>query len=82
MAVVGQLADGIAHDFNNIMSVIILYTRMLSQNRAVSHLDRKRFTTILEQADQATNLSEQILDFGRTLAIEPKPLGLNPFIRK
>jgi PAS domain S-box-containing protein len=82
LAVVGQLAAGIAHDFNNIMSVIILYTRMLSQNRGLSPHDRKRFTSILEQADQATNLIEQILDFSRTSAIEPNLLDLNPFLRE
>ncbi|MCP4544715.1 MAG: PAS domain S-box protein [Chloroflexi bacterium] len=80
LAVVGQLAAGIAHDFNNIMSVIILYTSMLSHNRALSPHDHELLKTIHEQAEQATNLIEQILDFGRTSAIAPKPLNLNPFL--
>ncbi len=82
LAVVGQLAAGIAHDFNNIMSVIILYAEMMLPKPDLSSQDRERLTTISQQAKQATNLIQQILDFSRTSVIERHPLDLAPFLKE
>lgn len=82
LAVVGQLAAGIAHDFNNIMAVIVLYTHMgLSMTDVPSKL-RQRLEVVLQQANRATELTQQILDFSRRAVLERRPMDLLPFVKE
>jgi PAS domain S-box-containing protein len=76
LAAVGQLAAGIAHDFNNIMATIVLYAQMVAQVEGLSDRDRERMATINQQAQHATNLIQQILDFSRRSMLERQPLDL------
>jgi signal transduction histidine kinase/ActR/RegA family two-component response regulator len=82
LAAVGQLAAGIAHDFNNIMAVIVLYAQL--SLRAVDLPDklRDRLETMERQARRATELIEQILDFGRRSVLERQPMDLAPFMKE
>lgn len=81
LATVGQLATGIAHDFNNIMAVIALYSGSLVRNP--EHPKRTHYlATISEQAQHASNLIGQLLDFSRRSIIEPHPLELEPFVKE
>jgi len=81
LATVGQLATGIAHDFNNIMAVIALYSGSLVRNP--EHPRRSHYlATISEQAQHASNLIGQLLDFSRRSIIEPHPLELEPFVKE
>ena len=83
LAAVGQLAAGIAHDFNNIMAVIVLYTQIaLSASPNLSSKGRERLKTVSEQAKRATDLIQQILDFGRQSVIERLPLDLAPYLKE
>jgi PAS domain S-box-containing protein len=76
LAAVGQLAAGIAHDFNNIMATIVLYAQMVSRAQGLSTRDQERMETIKQQADNATSLIRQILDFGRRGVLERHPTDL------
>lgn len=70
LAAVGQLAAGIAHDFNNILSGITLYTDLLLHSLTdLSPKNHKRLLTIAQQAERATQLIQQILDFSRRSAL-------------
>ncbi len=80
LATVGQLAAGIAHDFNNIMGAIVLYAQMLNRQADLSPKHKDYIKTIREQAQHATNLIRQILDFSRRSVIERQPLDLEPFL--
>jgi two-component system cell cycle sensor histidine kinase/response regulator CckA len=82
LAAVGQLAAGIAHDFNNIMATIVLYAQMSAQAEGVSDLIRRRMETINQQAQHATGLIQQILDFGRRAMLERRPLDLLPLLKE
>jgi two-component system cell cycle sensor histidine kinase/response regulator CckA len=82
LASVGQLAAGIAHDFNNIMSTIILYSQMLSQEAEISAHSHERLETVKEQARHATRLIQQILDFSRRSVLERQPLDLEPLLKE
>ncbi|MCP4363062.1 MAG: PAS domain S-box protein [Chloroflexi bacterium] len=82
LAAVGQLAAGIAHDFNNIMTVIVLYTETGLRLPHLSPVVRERLETISHQAWRATELVQQILDFSRRAVLEPRPLGLIPFLEE
>jgi len=76
LAAVGQLAAGIAHDFNNIMATIVLYAQMTARAEGLSDRVRERMVTINRQAQHATRLIQQILDFSRRAVLERQPLDL------
>lgn len=82
LAVVGQLAAGIAHDFNNIMVPIILYSEMLSLSPNITAEERKRVATVLDQANRAASLTQQILDFGRRSVMAARKLNLKEFLEE
>ncbi len=76
LVAVGQLAAGIAHDFNNIMATIVLYAQMASQSPELSQATQDKIAIIDQQAWHATELIEQLLDFGRQAVMEHQPLDL------
>ena len=82
LATVGQLAAGIAHDFNNIMTVISLYTQLVLRTSNLPDKDEQRLNTIQLQAERASELIRQILDFSRQSVVDRKPLDLLPFFKE
>ena len=76
LAAVGQLATGIAHDFNNIMSGIVLYTELAANMNDVPARAQQRLQIVLQQAGRATDLIQQLLDFGRRSSLERKPINV------
>lgn len=82
LAAVGQLAAGIVHDFNNIMATITLYAQVAARAPGISDRIRERMLIINQQAQHATNLIRQILDFSRKAEIEPSPLDLLSFFER
>lgn len=82
LAAVGQLAAGIAHDFNNIMAVIPLYAQLALRGKALPAVSKDRLHTIVEQADRAADLIQQILDFSRSNTMQRTPLNLVPFLKE
>ncbi len=66
MEAIGTLAGGIAHDFNNILTAVIGYTeaaKYADEHDSATinaHLDR-----VLQAANRARHLVDQILTFGR-----------------
>lgn len=82
MAAVGQLAAGIAHDFNNIMSVIITYTQLLGESPVLGERERGRLNTIYEQAQRATQMIRQILDFSRRSVMDRQTFDLLPLLKE
>jgi signal transduction histidine kinase/ActR/RegA family two-component response regulator len=82
LAAVGQLAAGIAHDFNNIMAAIILYSEMLLAQPDLAGRSVERLTTILQQAQRASGLTRQVLDFSRRSVMEQHPTTLVPFLKE
>lgn len=82
LSTVGQLAAGIAHDFNNIMAIISLYTQLVMRTSNLREMDEQRLSIIHHQAQQASDLIRQILDFSRQSVVERKPMDLLPFLRE
>lgn len=80
LAAVGQLAAGIAHDFNNLMGVIVLHGELLARSSTLDARGQARLTTMIQQAEQATQLVRQILDFGRRSMLEYQALDLYPLV--
>ncbi|MCP4543175.1 MAG: substrate-binding domain-containing protein [Chloroflexi bacterium] len=82
LAAVGQLAAGIAHDFNNIMAAIVLYAEMTMRFEDVPAQVRERMVVINQQAQHATQLIQQILDFSRRAVLERQPLDMSSLLKE
>jgi len=76
LSALGQMAAGIAHDFNNILAVVVLHTQMVLRGPDLGSATQERLEVVLDQAERATALVQQILDFGRRGAMELHELDL------
>ena len=83
LAAIGQLSTGLAHDFNNILAIIILEAELCKKQvtQGVYHHQAK-LQTIIEQANNAAALIQQILDFSRRALIQPKAIEIASFLEE
>ncbi len=79
MEAIGQLAGGVAHDFNNLLTVIWGYCDLL-KHQALDETSRGYLDEILEAAARASDLTRQLLAFGRGQTFELKNLNLDTVI--
>jgi len=82
MAAVGQLAGGIAHDFRNFLTTIILYAGMPMSQPDLSPHVKDALQVIASEAEQASALVQQILDFSGRSSMETQPVDLVAFIEE
>ena len=76
---IGHLAGGVAHDFNNILMVIQGYSEMLlSRVEDQKHSDDLQ--QILDAARRGSDLTRQLLAFGRKQVLRVRPLDLNAVV--
>jgi two-component system, cell cycle sensor histidine kinase and response regulator CckA len=79
MESIGQLAGGIAHDFNNMLSGILGYADLLSDET-----DRSKVTEysshIVNTAEKAAALTSQLLAFARKEQLLMQPVSLHGII--
>ena len=80
LAAVGQLSAGLAHELNNMMASVKLYTEMSLRSPNLPHEIQRRLHVINRQADEATRLVQEMLDFGRQAVMRRQPLDLTAFI--
>ncbi|WP_168161200.1 hybrid sensor histidine kinase/response regulator [Desulfatibacillum aliphaticivorans] len=76
MEAIGRLAGGIAHDFNNMLSPVLGYAEMLSEDFAHDPQARENLSEIVAAANRAKDLVRQILIFGSKAEDHPRPLDL------
>ncbi len=85
----GELAGGIAHDFNNLLAVIINYAAFVADDLAAAKRaeigDRWAATCedvdqIRLAAEQAANLTSQLLAFARRDAVKPEVVDVNEVV--
>ena len=76
MEAVGRLAAGIAHDFNNFLTVINLNAELL-QLQPNSSKVQTFANAIQDAATRASNLTSQLLMFGRKATFNEKVVNLN-----
>lgn len=81
LAAVGQLSAGIAHDFNNILGVIVIYAEMLQQ-LSLPAPAMQRIDVIYQQAQRASQLVQQILDFSRKTVMRRQTIELQAFLQE
>jgi PAS domain S-box-containing protein len=76
MEAVGQLAGGIAHDFNNVLSVIVSYADIISEDARHDGRPCADIDEIRKAAIRASDLTRQLLAFSRRQVLAPQVLDL------
>jgi two-component system cell cycle sensor histidine kinase/response regulator CckA len=82
MEAVGTLAGGIAHDFNNILTAIIGFGYLALMEMGPEDPQRQNIGHILEGADRAAHLTNDLLIFSRKQVSQKGPVDLNEIIGK
>ena len=80
MEAVGLLAGGVAHDFNNLLSIVLGYAEMLVDDLRSGDPVRDDLIQIRDAAKRASELTRQLLAFGRRQVLEPQVVNLNAAI--
>jgi two-component system cell cycle sensor histidine kinase/response regulator CckA len=80
MEAVGTLTAGIAHDFNNLLSVILCYGEVLAEDLAPNDPAREGLGEIQAAGKRASDLTRQLLAFGRTQILEPRVVDLDEIV--
>lgn len=73
----GRLAGGVAHDFNNMLSVMTGYADLLEEQLPQAGTARADLEEIKRSAARATELTRQLLAFGRRQMLQPRTIDLN-----
>jgi len=82
MEAIGTLAGGIAHDFNNILTGILGYGQLAQMKldpESEVHTDLKE---VLQSANRAKSLIQQILAVGRSQEQERQPMQLKYIVKE
>ncbi|MDH3222390.1 MAG: response regulator, partial [Gemmatimonadota bacterium] len=77
---VGQLAGGIAHDFNNLLTAIRGNVELLLRDFPEDDPRREDLEEVLAGATRATDLTRQLLAFGRQQMLKPQLLDLGDVV--
>jgi two-component system, cell cycle sensor histidine kinase and response regulator CckA len=82
MEAVGRLAGGIAHDFNNLLTIISGAAEVLQARQGGDSADPGVVREIIDAAERAASLTQQLLAFGKRQMARPRPVDLNQAIRR
>ena len=80
MEAIGRLAGGLAHDLNNLLTVITGYSEMQLAGIEASDPNRAHAAQIMQAAERATSLTQQLLAFSRRQVLQPKAINLNSVV--
>jgi len=81
MEAIGQLAGGVAHDFNNLLTIITLQCQLSLRGLRDTDPLKEKLKDIEQAAEQAANLTRQLLAFSRRQILEMKVTDLNIILR-
>ena len=82
MEALGTLAGGIAHDFNNILSPLIGYTELCMMDLPAESGVKKNMEKVLQAAERARELVEQILVISRQREPKKQPVRIYLIIKE
>jgi two-component system cell cycle sensor histidine kinase/response regulator CckA len=77
---IGGLAAGVAHDFNNLMSVVLSYSELLSNDLKEGDPMREDLDQIKLAGLRAVGLTRQLLAFSRQQVLQPKIVDLTEVV--
>lgn len=78
----GLLSGHIVHDFNNLLMLMDGYARMILEEPGLSGTARENVEEILRAVERGSQLTRQVLDFGRKPSSSREPLDLKRHIDK
>ena len=81
MESIGTLAGGVAHDFNNILTTVMGYCSLILMKAGPGTQITSYVNQIMEAADRASALTQNLLAFSRKQAMETKPVDVNEAIK-
>lgn len=79
---IGRLAGGIAHDFNNMLSIVLGYGEMAKFRLDDGHPAREPLETVMNAAEKAAALTQQLLAFSRKQVLTMRVLDINQVVRQ
>ena len=82
MDAIGTLAGGVAHDFNNMLMVISAYAELGLDSLPQEHTLWRHLQEILSASRRASELTRQLLAFGRKQVQRLEVLSLNPVVEE
>ena len=77
----GRLAGGVAHDFNNLLMIISGYSQMLLDSMHAGDPARPDLEQVVKASERATDLTRQLLAFGRRQVVRLSMLNLNTLVQ-
>jgi signal transduction histidine kinase len=80
MDAVGRLAAGVAHDFNNLLTGIIGYASLIATRATPGEPNNEAANEIIGCADRASELTRQLLAFGRKQDLHESVVSLRELI--
>jgi two-component system, cell cycle sensor histidine kinase and response regulator CckA len=78
----GRLAGGVAHDFNNLLTVITGHADLMLEKLAPDDPLRENVRNVSAATRRASDLTRQLLAFGRRQLLQPRVMDLNESIRE
>jgi len=78
----GRLAGGVAHDFNNMLSEILGYSEILLEESGQDDARRAELEEIVAAARRSSELTRQLLAFGRKQVLRPRPLDVGALLAR
>ncbi len=82
MEAVGQLAGGVAHDFNNLLTIVQGNTSLLQATPGLDEGSAAVLADVLQAAQRAAELTQQLLVFSRKQMLQPRQLDLSAVVRE
>jgi PAS domain S-box-containing protein len=82
MDAIGKLAGGIAHDFNNLMTAVLGYSDMLLARMQGGDPNREKVDGIRDAALRASDLTRQLLAFGRRQMLNVTEVDLREVVER
>jgi PAS domain S-box-containing protein len=80
MEAVGRLAGGVAHDFNNLLTVILGRAAILEHHLGSDARLQRNAALVVQTAERAAGLTQQLLAFSRQQVVQPQVLDLNAIV--
>jgi PAS domain S-box-containing protein len=77
---VGKLAAGVAHDFNNLMTAVLGYSDLILARLPEDDENRGKIESIREASVRASDLTRQLLAFGRKQMLQTSDLDLRDVV--